>query len=360
MLSLGLGLAVLVTVALIEGNLNRQVVERLPDQAPAFFFIDIPSTQTAQFDALALSIPGASELQRVPSLRGRITGINGTPVEKAVIDPEVSWAVDSDRGLTYAATPPDGSQIVAGDWWAADYRGPLLVSLDARLAEGFGVKIGDRLTVNVLGRNLDATIANLRRIQWESFNLNFVLIFSPGLLDSAPHTHLATIHVPPGGEEAMLRQVGDAFPSVSAVRVRETLETVTGILAAIGAAARAVTGLTLVVGTLVLAGAVIAGHHRRVYDAIVLKVLGATRRDLLAAYALEYGVLGLATALIAIAIGTLASWGVVTFLMRADWVFLLLPVAGVTLLSLGITLVLGFAGTWIALGQKAALLLRQG
>jgi putative ABC transport system permease protein len=138
------------------------------------------------------------------------------------------------------------------------------------------------------------------------------------------------------------------------------LETVTGILAAIGAAARAVTGLTLVVGTLVLAGAVIAGHHRRVYDAIVLKVLGATRRDLLAAYALEYGVLGLATAFIAIAIGTLASWGVVTFLMRADWVFLLLPVAGVTLLSLGITLVLGFAGTWIALGQKAAPLLRQG
>jgi len=359
-LSLGLGLAVLVTVALIEGNLNRQVVERLPDQAPAFFFIDIPSTQTAQFDALALSIPGASELRRVPSLRGRITGLNGTPVEKAVIDPEVSWAVDSDRGLTYAGTPPEGSQIVAGEWWASDYRGPLLVSLDVRLAEGFGVKIGDTLTVNVLGRNLEAKIANLRRIQWESFNLNFVLIFSPGLLDSAPHTHLATIHVPPAGEEAMLRQVGDAFPSVSAVRVRETLETVTGILAAIGAAARAVTGLTLVVGTLVLAGAVIAGHHRRVYDAIVLKVLGATRRDLLAAYALEYGVLGLATAFIAIAIGTLASWGVVTFLMRADWVFLLLPVAGVTLLSLGITLVLGFAGTWIALGQKAAPLLRQG
>ncbi|MFY8106054.1 MAG: ABC transporter permease [Elstera sp.] len=359
-LSLGLGLAVLVTVALIEGNLNRQVVERLPDQAPAFFFIDIPSTQTAQFDALALGIPGASELRRVPSLRGRITSINGTPVEKAVIDPEVSWAVDSDRGLTYAATPPEGSEIVAGDWWAADYRGPLLVSLDVRLAEGFGVKIGESITVNVLGRNVEAKIANLRRIQWESFNLNFVLIFSPGLLDSAPHTHLATIHVPPGNEEAMLRQVGDAFPSVSAVRVRETLETVTVILSAIGAAARAVTGLTLVVGTLVLAGAVIAGHHRRVYDAIVLKVLGATRRDLLAAYALEYGLLGLATAFIAIAIGTLASWGVVTFLMRADWVFLPLPVGAITLLSLGITLVLGFAGTWIALGQKAAPLLRQG
>lgn len=359
-LSLGLGLAVLVTVTLIEGNLNRQVVERLPDQAPAFFFVDIPSTQTAAFDALALSIPGASDLRRVPSLRGRITAIKGVPVEKAFVDPEVSWAVDSDRGLTYAATPPEGSKVVQGEWWPADYKGPVLVSLDARFRQGFGVEIGDVITVNVLGRNLDAKIANFRQIQWESFNLNFVLIFSPGLLESAPHTHLATIHVPPAQEEAMLRQVGDAFPNVSAVRVREALDTVTAILGAIGAAARAVTGLTLVVGTLVLAGAVIAGHHRRVYDAIVLKVLGATRRDLLGAYALEYGVLGFATAVIAILIGTLASWGVVTFLMRADWVFLPLPVGAITLLSLGITLALGFAGTWVALGQKAAPLLRQG
>lgn len=359
-LSLGLGLAVLVTVALIEGNLNRQVVERLPDQAPAFFFVDIPSTQTDAFDTLALSIPGASELRRVPSLRGRITAIKGVPVEKAFVDPDVAWAVDSDRGLTYAATPPEGSRVVLGDWWPADYQGPLLVSLDARFRQGFGVEIGDTITVNVLGRNIEARIANFRQIQWESFNLNFVLIFSPGLLESAPHTHLATIHVPPGQEEAMLRRVGDAFPNVSAVRVREALDTVSAILGAIGAAARAVTGLTLVVGTLVLAGAVIAGHHRRVYDAIVLKVLGATRRDLLAAYALEYGALGFATAVIAILIGTLASWGVVTFLMRADWVFLPLPVGAITLLSLGITLALGFVGTWVALGQKAAPLLRQG
>jgi putative ABC transport system permease protein len=357
-LSLGLGLAVLVTVTLLEGNLNRQVSERLPERAPSFFFIDIQNGQVAEFDALVGGFTGASDLKRTPTLRGRVSRVKDVPAEQVRAANDQAWVLDSDRGLTYAATPPEGSEIVAGAWWDADYRGPPLIAFESEAAKGLGVGIGDTLTVNVLGREVTGTIAVLRKIEWGSLALNFAIVFSPGLLDAAPHTHIATVHVPREQEEALLRAVTDRFPNITAVRVQDALDAVTEVLEGIAAAARAVTVLTLGIGTLVLAGAMLAGHQRRVYDAVVLKVLGATRGDVTGAFLLEYGLIGLGTAVVAALVGTLASWGVTTFLMRADWAFLPGTVALTVLLCLLLTLAIGFAGTWRALGQKAAPLLR--
>jgi putative ABC transport system permease protein len=357
-LSLGLGLTVLVIVALIEGNLARQIQERLPARAPSFFFIDIQPDQLAAFDALVEQFPGVSSVQEVPMLRGRITRLNGVPVERAAVDPGARWALDNDRGLTYAARPPAETRIVAGAWWPIDYKGPPLVSFDANLAKGMGLGIGDSLTINLLGREVDARIASLREIDWSSLGLNFTMIFAPGLLEGAPHTHLAVAYATEAAEEPLLRAVTDRFTNVSAIRVKDALAAINAILEAIGVAARITAAVTLLAGTLVLAGAMVAGHHRRVYDAVVLKVLGATRRDLIGAFLIEYGLLGLATAAIAGALGTLGAWLTVTRVMHAEWTFLPATIAAVAALCAAITICFGLVGTWRALGQKAAPLLR--
>jgi putative ABC transport system permease protein len=357
-LSLGIGLSVLVAVALVQGNLAVEIETRLAEHAPAEFFIDIQPDQLGGFEDMVRAIPNA-RFEQVPMLRGRITRINGTPVEQAKVAPEAQWALRSDRGLTYAAEPPAGSRLVAGSWWPADYQGPPLVSFDAELAHGMGLQVGDSITVNVLGRDVAARIANLRRIEWARLGINFAIVFAPGTLEAAPQTHLAAVYVAPGEpEEALVRQITDRFPNVSAIPVREALAAVARIVATIGAALRLVGLVTLAAGVLVLGGAIAAGHRRRVYDAVVLKVLGATRWAIATAFAIEYGLLGAVTAAIAAGLGTLAAYALVTGPMNSDWVFLPNPLLATLALAVLITLALGFAGTWRALGAKPAHYLR--
>lgn len=356
--SLGLGLTVLVAIALVEGNLAYEVDEQLPQRAPSFFFIDIQPGQAASFDQLVGGMPGVTQIARVPSLRGRITRINGVPVETAVIDPDAEWALRSERGVTYAASPPQGSRIVAGTWWPADYHGPPLVSFDAGLARGMGLTVGGTLTLNVLGREIIATIANLREIDWTSLGINFAIVMAPGTLEEAPQTFIATARTGPQEEAALERAVTDRFPNVSSIAVKDALAGLASIIAAIAAAMRATASVTLLAGLLVLAGAIAAEHRRRVYQAVVLKVLGATRRDVTRAFLIEYGLIGLAAASLAGSIGTLAGYLVLTKVMHAAWTFLpwavLVTAALATLLTLGV----GYAGTWQALRAKAAPYLR--
>ncbi len=357
-LSLGLGLSTLVAVALVQANMDRQVTDAMPAAAPTFFFIDIQPDQVGDFDALIAAHPGVERHDRVASLRGRITRINGVPVDQAKVAPEAEWALRNERGLTYAATMPEGAEVVAGRWWPADYRGAPLISFDAEVAKGLGLGVGDTMTINVLGREVTARIANLRRIRWTSLAINFTIVFAPGTLEGAPQTHIATARVTPDQEAALLAAVTDRFVNVSAIRVRDALDAVSGVLGNIATATRATAAVTLAAGLLVLAGAFAAGHQRRVRDAVVLKVLGATRRHVLVAYLAEYGLLGLATAIIAAAFGTLAGWFVLTGVMRAPWSFLPGPILATAAIAVLVTLAMGFAGTWRALGRKAAPLLR--
>jgi putative ABC transport system permease protein len=356
--SLGLGLAVLVAVVLIQGNLSRQIGERLPDEAPALFFLDVQPDQLAAFDATVTGVPGAHDYRRVPTLRGRIVAIGDVPVEKAAIAPDATWAVRGDRALTYANRPDAGTRIVAGQWWPPDYAGPPLISLDAGLARGFGVGIGDTLTFNILGREVTARIASLREIDWRSLRFDFAVIFAPGTLEGAPQTYIGAVHAPPGADAAIEKAVTDRFANVSTIQVREALEAVARLLAGVGTAVRAAASVTILAGVLVLAGAVAAARRRRLYDSVVFKVLGATRWRILKAFVLEYGILGLTTGAIAAAIGSLAAWAVIVFLMESDWSFLPGATAATVGVGLVVTLAVGFAGTWRALGQKAAPYLR--
>lgn len=357
-LSLGLGLTVLVAIALIEGNFRREVQETLPGNAPAFFFVDIQQDQADAFRRTVEGIPGASGLEMVPNLRGRIVAVNGTEAEKAVVNREHAWVLNGDRGITYQAEPPAGDVVTAGAWWPRDYQGPPKLAIYRDVADAFGIGPGDRLTVNILGRDIEAEVGLVRDLDFRSMTINFTLVFSPGVLEAAPQTYVATVRATPEAEARLQRQVATDFANITAVRVKDALDTINGILGNIGLAVRITAGVTLLAGTLVLAGAVAAGHRRRVYDSVVLKVLGATRMTVLRAFLLEYGALGLITAAISGALGTLTAWAVLTQVMEFDWTFLPGAVLTTALLCTAITLGLGFIGTWRALGQPAAPLLR--
>lgn len=357
-LSLGLGLTVLIAIALIEGNMSRQVRDSIPSDAPAYFFVDIQPNQIERFHEVVTGIDGVSGVVEVPSMRGRIAAINGVPAEQALVDQEESWLLRGDRGVSYAEQPRGSYEVIDGAWWPADYDGPPLVSIYRDIATAFAIGVGDTITVNVLGRDIEAEVASIREINWQSMNVNFTLVFSPRPISAAPHTFIATVQATGDAETAVQRAVTEEFPNVTAVRVRDALDTVNDILGRIGDAVRGIAAITLVAGTLVLAGAIAAGHRRRVYESVVLKVLGATRSTVMKAFAIEYGLLGLITAGIAGVVGTIAGWAVLTQVMNVEWTFLPTAVLTTAALCTAITVAFGFVGTWRALGQKAAPLLR--
>jgi putative ABC transport system permease protein len=362
MLSLGLGLALLVTVVEIDGNLHREFAAALPEQAPSFFFLDIPAADADRFDGFVHEQAPGSSVERVPMLRGRIVAANDVKAEDLKPAAGSRWVLRGDRGITYAGTVPAGSRIVAGKWWDADYSGEPLVSLESRTAHDLNLKIGETITVNVLGRNVTARIANLRAVDWENLGINFVLVFSPGTFGGAPHTDIATLTFAGGGttaeETALIRALSDAFPTVTAVRVKDALDAVAAIVSNLVLALRGASSITLVAAALVLGGALAASQSFRVYDAVVLKTFGATRARLTAAYAVEYLLIGLATVVFGVAAGSLAAALVVTRVMEFPFVWVAGEAVGTAMAALLVTVALGLAGTFSALGRKPAEVLR--
>jgi putative ABC transport system permease protein len=360
-MSLGLGLAVLVTITQIDGNLRRQFLAALPDRAPSFYFIDIPATEADRFSAFLKQAAPQSTVEEVPMLRGRIVAARGVKAEDLKPSTDSEWVLQSDRGLTATGEIPRGSKIVEGEWWGADYDGPPLISIEKKIADGLKLKIGDEIVVNVLGRDIPATIGNMRAIDWQGLGINFVLVFSPNAFRGAPHTHIATLteaHPDSAGDAAIIKSVADAFPMVTSVRVREALETIGTVVTNLVLAIRGASAVTLISAVLVLGGALAAGHRHRVYDAVILKTLGATRARLLGAYALEYLMIGFATAVFGVIAGSVAAWLIVTRLMTLSFVWQAGSATGVVGAALVVTVGLGLAGTLLALNQKPAAVLR--
>jgi putative ABC transport system permease protein len=356
--ALGAGLAVLTMVALLEHNLLAELEQRLPARAPAFFFIDIQQDQLERFERLVQASPGAAIIERAPMIRGRVVRINGAPIVEDRIAPDVRWTVRRDRGLTYGVPPPAADELVRGTWWGEDYEGPPLVSIDEEVAVGYGVGIGDRLSFSVLGRRIEAEVASTRNVDWETGGMNWLFVFSPGVLEAAPHTFVVTVENPAAGDAALIDAVTDALPNVTPISVRDVVAQLGAALAKIGLAIGAVAAVTLLSGMLVLAGAIAAARRRHLYEAVVLKVLGARRADLLRLFLLEYLGLGLTAGLAGALLGTAGAAVVVTAVMDLTWSFSPGVVAAVVGIGLVLILAFGFIGTWRLLGRPAAPVLR--
>ncbi len=360
-LSLGLGLALLVSLTLIDGNIRAQLHRTTPGETPSFFFLDVQSGEAAPFRAFLHDKAGDGKLEFVPMMRGRITAVNGTPVDKVKPGEKAAWVLQGDRGVTFAADVPAGSTLVKGTWWPTDYAGKPLVSLESDIAAGLGLAIGDTITVNVFGRPITATIANTRKVDWRGFGINFVLVFSPNTFAGAPYSDLATVTFPKGDgarELTLLREVAQAFPSITSIRVKDALDAIATVVAQLATAIRGAASVALVASVLVLAGAIAAGQQARLYDAVVLKTLGATRARLLAAFVLEYGIIGFCAAVFGVLAGSAAAYGVVAKVMKLEFVFLWPQAIVAALVALAVTVLLGLAGTWRILGRKPAPYLR--
>ena len=359
-LSLGLGLTVLAAVGQVDVNMRSVITEQLPQDSPAFFFIDIQNDQLAGFNADAADVTGVGEIASAPMLRGIITELNGVSSAEArkTIDPGAHWVLDGDRGVSYSATPPDGAEITEGAWWPADYQGPPLVSFSAEEGAEMGLNIGDTITVNVLGRDLTLTIANFRRINWRGLGINFLMILDPSTMAGAPHTHIATVHAEPNAEAPLLRRIGGAYPNVTAVAVRDAVARISDGLGELAAATRWGAAAVLITGLVVLIGAAAAGERRRSYEAAILKTLGASRGRILVSFALRAGLVGAAAGVVAVAFGAAASWGVITYVMQSDFAFDPVSAIGVVLGGAAASLIAGLIFAWRPLSQRPATVLR--
>jgi putative ABC transport system permease protein len=357
--ALGLGLTLFATLAVIQTNLAGQIANTVPKRAPSFFILDIPSTEIAQFRSLITHEAPGSELTTVPSLRGPIIALGQRRVSEMKDIPEGAWFLRGDRGLTYAADLPEGSRVVEGKWWPRDYAGPPLVSMDVEAGRLLGLKIGDEITVSALGVEVPARIASFREVNWDTLGFNFVLVFSPNAFAGAPHSYMATVALPEAREPALRRAVTRAFPSVSLIRVKEVISTVGNLLAQLAAAVRAAASIAIAAGIAVLVGAIAASRRARIYDSVLLKLLGATRMQVLGAQAAEYALLAAVISLVALIFGSAAGWYVVTRVLDLEWA----PDWPVVLATLGagavLTLGLGLAGSLPALAARPARALRE-
>ncbi len=354
-LSLGLGLTVLAAVGQIDANLRGAIQRDLPEVAPSFFMVDIQPAQLDPFLAGLAANPAVSNVETAPMLRGIITEINGRPASETGGD---HWVLQGDRGVTYAEQPSEETNVTHGTWWPEGYIGPPQVSFATEEALEMGLELGDLLTVNILGRDIEAEITSFREVDFSTAGIGFILTMNPSALAGAPHTHIATVYADGAAEGTILREVSNAYPNITSIRVKDAIDRVAGILAGIAAAITYGAAATLVTGGIVLIGAAAAGERGRTYEAAVLKTLGAERATILASFAARSALLGAAAGLVAILAGALAGWGVTRFVMDTDYHFE--PVSAVLIVTGGIlaTLLAGLFFAWRPLAARPARILR--
>jgi putative ABC transport system permease protein len=363
--AIGLGVALLACVVLIQSALLAQITTTAPRTAPAMVFTEIPGDQAAAFDAeVAKVMPLTAETYlRLPFATGRISGLKGQPVDKDKIKPGQRWAFDNDIGMSLLPGQPPkekggDEKTVAGQWWKPDYAGPPLVALNAELAEGAGLKVGDTITLTILGRDIEARIAVLRKIEFGGFGPNFNIVLNPKALEGADLRNVAIARLGKTQEAALTRRLGDSFPGVNVISVREQLDAAAALFDRLALAVRGAAAVAGLAGLLVLAGAIAAGARARAREAATLKVLGATRGQILAAYAIEYGAVGLIAGAAGVALGFAAAWPVVVKVFEAswsvDWGGVIILLAG----AAGLSTAGGLLAAALALSQRPAPVLR--
>ncbi|WP_292289629.1 FtsX-like permease family protein [Marivita sp.] len=354
-LSLGLGLSVLAAVGQIDGNLRTAIDRDLPEVAPAYFFVDIQPDQMPRYTDMLENDPAVARIDTAPMLRGVLTEINGRPAREVAGD---HWVVTGDRGLTYAAQPDANTRVVAGEWWQPDHDGPPEVSFAIEEAEEMGLNLGDDLTVNILGRDIEATITSFRDVDFSTAGMGFVMTLTPNALQGAPHTFISTVYAEPEDEARILRELATAFPNITAISVRDAIDRVSVLLEGIGAAVRWGAAATLLTGFLVLIGAAAAGEGARTYEAAVLKTLGASRARILQSFALRSALLGAGAGLVALAAGILGSWAVTTFIMDSSFAIVWPSALGIVVGGVMATLLAGLVFAWRPLAARPAQVLR--
>ena len=346
--AIGLGVALLAAVVLIQSSLLKEVSEVAPQSAPALVFTDIPGDRASAFDAEVAEVFGArltpQTYLRMPFVTGRITQVRGAPLPVRRIRQGERWAFDSDISISALGKEPANAGVIEGRWWPAAYTGPPLAAMDVDAAKGAAIKVGDMITLSVLGRDIEVRVAALRKVEFGGFGANFPLVVTPSTFEGANLRQVAIAKAGKAQEEAVIRALGADFPEVNVISVREQLEAATDLFDRLGLAVRGAAGVAALAGLLVLAGAIAARARARTREAAILKVLGASRAQILAAYVLEYGLVGVIAGAAGVALGYAAAWPVVVKVFQTHW----------SVDWAGVAALLGGAGLVAALGGLLA------
>ncbi|MFD2740508.1 ABC transporter permease [Sulfitobacter aestuarii] len=354
-LSLGLGLAVLAAVGQIDGNLRRAISGNLPEIAPSYFFVDIQKEQMPGYTERLENDPAVSRIDSAPMLRGVITRINDRPANE-VAGPH--WVLRGDRGVTYAARPDADAKLTAGEWWPPDHTGAPQISFAAEEAEEMGLKLGDNLTINILGRDVTGTITSFQEVDYSGAALGFILTMNPAALDGAPHSYISTVYAEEQAEAAILRDLAQAYPNITAIRVRDALDRVAEVLSGLAAATSYGALATLLTGFVVLIGAAAAGAEARLFEAALLKTLGASRRDIAASFLLRAALIGGFAGLVALGAGITGGWAVSRYVMETDYTVIWSSALMIVFGGIAATMLAGLGFAWKALGARPARILR--
>lgn len=360
LVSLGLAVTLIVSIALLERSLRSQLVDRSPGSTPAFFFIDVQPDQAEPFARLVEGHGATAAAELTPVVRSRLAAVNGAPIAqtgKALR--EDAWYLTREYVLTWAKGPPAHNTVVAGRWWTPEEaaREPL-ISVEDEIARQLGVGLGDTLTFDIQGVPVSARVTSLRHVDWRSFTSNFFVIFSPGALEGAPTTFIATVRARPEREGALQSAVVAAFPNVTAIPIREVLERVTAVLDQIALAVRLVAAFSIGAGLIVMAGALAITRRQRLYQSVILKTIGATRGFVSRVFAIEYALLGAAAGVAGSALAAGLAWAVLRWAFDVPWQWAPATLVAGVLAATGLALVVGFLGTRRLLGRKPLGVLR--
>jgi putative ABC transport system permease protein len=360
--AIGLGVALLSAIVLIQSSLLAQVSVVAPRTAPSLVFTEIPGERVAAFDAVidqALNAPGSDRYNRLPLITGRITRLKGQPVDIEAIERGERWAFDEDLTMSALDGAPEDSKVTAGAWWTPDYVGPPLVAFEQDAARGADLKVGDTITLQVLGREIDAQIAVLREVDWGGFGANFAVILNTGAIAGANPRHVAIAMASREEEAAVTGALAADFSGVNVISIRDQLEQAATLFDRLALAIRGAAAVAGAAGVLVLIGAIAAGARFRAREAATLKVLGGTRGQIVSAYLVEYGLVGVIAGLAGASLGAAGAWPVVTQVFNAtwsvDWPVILGILGGTTALgALG-----GALAAFAALSRRPAAVLRE-
>ena len=369
--AIGVGVMVIVTVALVKSSLLIALGERIPKDAPTFFFIDIQPDQREAFEEIVQREAAQAPYRLTPVVRARLRAIDGH-----VIDPEAhkgkknGWYFTREYVLTALSALPRDNVVVKGAWWAADSTemrkkarenrdGPIFVSLEEEAAHNLGVDLGSTIEFTVQGGPVSAVVQSMRQVDWGSFTMNFFMILSPGALDGAPMTYIASAKVADEDEMPLQHVLVQALPNVTAIKVGDVLANVAKLLEQLAWAIQGIALLSMVSGAVVMTAALSSTRYRRLYESAILKAIGGTRRVVVASFAVEFALIGGLAGLIGVGLASVLSWAILHFFLDLSWTFQPLVLGWGLLATVGLAVAVGFLSTFRILGEPPLAVLRQ-
>ena len=360
--AIGLGVALLTLVTCVQANLLRQIGETAPANLPSLVFSQIPNRDAPQFDQLladqGVDISDPESYRRIPMMLARITSLRGEPLAEENVAESERWVIGREIQVTYLAEMPDEVELSSGEWWSADYDGPPLVSIEAGVARGLDLDVGDQVGFRIYGREIEASVASIRRVAWDGFGVNRAFIFSPGQIAAANPQNFAIAQVPPETEQPIIDALGASFPEIIIFQTREALATAEKVVGDISVAVSAIASVVTVAGLLVLAGALATIARKRQTESALLKTIGATRGRIIGLYASELGLAGACGVALGVAFGVFAAWIVVVNTFEARWFLPLWPIIIISVTALGVSSLGGAGAGYILLSKSAARVLR--